>query len=221
MANLQIAGAIAQERLDRANTTLAQAQARVAQTNAGIGQAQAEIAQAQTAIAQPQAAVNQVKSSMTVASADESYGTILAPFDGVVVKKLAYQGEMAAPGTPLLKVENPHKLQLEISVPEENLRFVQVGQPVQVRVDAVNQTLNATIGQIVPAAAPNSRSFWVKIPITNSGRLFSGMFGRIALPTGGQQNNLLIPTTALIQRGQLQGVYVVNSTADHSIAVVR
>jgi RND family efflux transporter MFP subunit len=123
-------------------------------------------------------------------------------------------------GTALLKIENPDRLQLEIAVPEENLRFVRVGQPVQVRVEAANETLNATIEQIVPAADPGSRSFLVKIPLTSSDRLISGMFGRIALPTGESQETVLIPADALIQRGQLQGVYVVEpSTAQPSEAL--
>lgn len=214
MAQLQTEGAVAQSRLDEANIALDEAKARVAQSEAGIRQAQA-------AIAQSRAAVNRAQSSVTSASASESYGTVIAPFNGVVVQKLAYEGEMAAPGTPLLKVENPDRLQLEISVPEENLQFVQVGQPVQVRIDAIRQTLNARIEQIVPAADPNSRSFLVKIPLNNSGRLISGMFGRIALPLGEKQEAILIPANALIQRGQLQGVYVVNTNAIHSTAVLR
>lgn len=214
MAQLQTEGAVAQSRLDEANTALDEAKARVAQSEAGIRQAQA-------AIAQSRAAVNRAQSSVTSASASESYGTVIAPFNGVVVQKLAYEGEMAAPGTALLKVENPDRLQLEISVPEENLRFVQIGQSVQVRIDAVNQTLNARIEQIVPAADPNSRSFLVKIPLHNSGRLISGMFGRIALPLGGKQETILIPMNALIQRGQLQGVFVVNTNNSQSTAVLR
>jgi multidrug efflux pump subunit AcrA (membrane-fusion protein) len=221
MAQLHREGAVSQERLDQANTTLSQAQAKVAQVNAGIRQAQAAIQQAQAAIGQSRAAVNQAAEGVTSASVNESYGTIVAPFDGVVVQKLAYEGEMAAPGTALLKVENPDRLQLEISVPEENLRFVHVGQPVKVQVDAVNQTLNATIQQIVPAADPNSRSFLVKIPINGSDKLISGMFGRIALPHG-SQNGISIPTRALVQRGQLQGVYVVETNAaNQPIAVLR
>jgi len=121
----------------------------------------------------------------------------------------------------LLKIENPDRLQLEISVPEENLRFVRVGQPVKVQVEAANQTLNGTIQQIVPAADANSRSFLVKIPLNNSGRLISGMFGRIALPVGGKQETILIPTNALMQRGQLQGVYVVEANGSQSMAVLR
>ncbi len=214
MAQLQAEGAVALSRLDEANTNLDETRARVAQSDAGIRQAQA-------AIIQSRAAVNQAESGVTSASASESYGTVIAPFDGIVVQKLAYEGEMAAPGTVLLKVENPDRLQLEIAVPEDNLRFVRVGQPVNVQVEAANQTLNGTIGQIVPAADANSRSFLVKIPLNNSGRLISGMFGRIALPVGGKQETILIPTNALIQRGQLQGVYVVEANGSQSMAVLR
>lgn len=214
MTQLQAEGAVSQAQLDEANTRLDEAKARVAQTQAGIQQAQAAITQAQ-------AAVNRAKSSVTSASVNESYGTVIAPFDGVVVQKLAYEGEMAAPGTNLLKVENPDRLQLELPVPEENLRFVRVGQLVQVRVDAVNQTFSATIGQIVPSADPNSRSVLIKVPLNNSAHLISGMFGRVALPSDSKRATIFIPTDALIQRGQLQGVYVVDLNTAQPTAVLR
>jgi RND family efflux transporter MFP subunit len=124
-------------------------------------------------------------------------------------------------GTALLKIENPDRLQLEIPVPEENLRFVHVGQTVQVRVDAVSGSFKGTIGQIVPASDPLSRSFLVKIPLNSSLKLISGMFGRIALPLDGTEETILIPKNALIQRGQLQGVYVVDTSAQHPTAVLR
>ncbi|MCA6598321.1 MAG: efflux RND transporter periplasmic adaptor subunit [Pseudanabaena sp. M046S1SP1A06QC] len=214
MSRLQAEGAVSQSVLDDANTALEQARARVAQSEAGIRQSQA-------AIDQTQAAVSRAELSVISSDISASYGTIIAPFDGVVVQKMVYEGEMAAPGTPLLKVENPNKLELEISVPEENLRLVRVGQSVKVQFDAVNQTINGTIQQIVPAANAQSRSFLVKIPLNNSSKLISGMFGRIALPLGANKETLLVPTKALIQRGQLQGVYVVESTEEKAIAVLR
>lgn len=227
MAKLQAVGAISQERLDQANTVLAQSKAKVAQVDAGMRQAQAAIAQSQAAIAQSQATVersqavvDQAESGVTAASAGVRYGTVIAPFSGVVVQKLAYEGEMSAPGTALLKIETQDRLQLEIAVPEENLRFVRRGQPVQVKVDAANETFRATIGQIVPTADANSRSFLAKIPLPPSERLITGMFGRIALPNGSQQG-ITIPTTALMQRGQLQGVYVVESGSSKPTAMLR
>ncbi|OIP71571.1 MAG: efflux transporter periplasmic adaptor subunit [Oscillatoriales cyanobacterium CG2_30_44_21] len=213
-SRLQAEGAVSQSALDDANTALEQARARVAQSEAGIRQSQA-------AIEQTQAAVSRAELSVVSSDISASYGTIFAPFDGVVVQKMAYEGEMAAPGTPLLKVENPNKLELEISVPEENLRLVRVGQAVKVQFDAVNQTINGTIQQIVPAANAQSRSFMVKIPLNNSNKLISGMFGRIALPIGANKETLFVPNTALIQRGQLQGVYVVESVDEKAIAVLR
>ncbi len=222
MASLRAEGAVSQERLDQANTALAQAQAKVVQVEAGVRQAKAAIGQAGAAVEQSQSSVHQAESGVASASISESYGTVVAPFDGVVVQKLAYEGEMAAPGTALLKVENPDRLQLEIAVPEENVRFVRVGQPVKVRVDAVNQTLPATIQQIVPASDPTSRSFLVKISLKNSGRLISGMFGRIVLPLDEKQETILIPTAALIQRGQLQGVYgIETNSSNQSTAALR
>jgi RND family efflux transporter MFP subunit len=214
MSRLQAEGAVSQSVLDDANTALEQARARVAQSEAGIRQSQA-------AIEQTQAAVSRAELSVISSDISASYGTIFAPFDGVVVQKMAYEGEMAAPGTPILKVENPNKLELEISVPEENLRLVRVGQSVKVQIDAVNQTINGTIQQIVPAANAQSRSFMVKIPLNNSSNLISGMFGRIALPIGANKETLFVPNTALIQRGQLQGVYVVETMDEKAIAVLR
>ena len=217
-AQLQAEGAISQANLDAANTALDQAREQAAQADAGIQQAQA-------AIAQSQAAINQAKSGVKAASVNESYGTVIAPFDGIVIEKLAYIGETTNPysmnGTALLKIENPHRLQLETSVPEENLRFVYVGQSVQVHVDSVNQSFSAKIQQIIPVADSKSRSFLVKIPLSNSGRLISGMFGRITLPLGEKQQTILIPADVLMQRGQLQGVYVVEKSGSQPIAVLR
>ncbi|MBO3459623.1 efflux RND transporter periplasmic adaptor subunit [Aetokthonos hydrillicola Thurmond2011] len=217
-AQLRADGAVSQANLDQANAALKQAKEQVAQAEAGIQQSQA-------AIAQSQATINQAKAQVAAASANESYGTVVAPFNGIVTEKLAYLGETTNPysmnGTALLKIENPDRLQIEIPVPEENLRFVHVGQTVQVRVDAVSGSFKGTIGQIVPASDPLSRSFLVKIPLNSSLKLISGMFGRIALPLDGTEETILIPKNALIQRGQLQGVYVVDTSAQHPTAVLR
>ncbi len=215
---LRAEGAVSQANLDTATTALDQAREQVAQAEAGIQQAQA-------AIAQSQAAIHQARSGVTAASVNESYGTVIAPFDGIVTEKLAYLGETTNPysmnGTALLKIENPDRLQLEISVPEANLQVVHVGQPVSVQIDAINHRINGTIQQIVAAADPNSRSFLVKIPLSNPGGLISGMFGRIALPLGQSQDTILVPASALVQRGQLQGVYVVATNGSESTAVLR
>jgi multidrug efflux pump subunit AcrA (membrane-fusion protein) len=202
-AQLRDEGAISQAQLDQANTALDVAQAKVAQIESAIRQGEAAIAQSQAAIAQAKAGVG-------AASANISYGIIRAPFDGVVTQKLAYAGEMTTSGSPLLKLENTDRLRLEIAVPEADLRFIRMGQPVVVKIDALGEEQTANVKQIVPTADPNSRSFIVKVPLKNSGHLISGMFGRIELPRGISEV-IMIPVHALVRRGQLEGVYVVDS----------
>jgi multidrug resistance efflux pump len=168
MASLRAEGAVSQERLDQANTALAQAQAKVVQVEAGVRQAKAAIGQSRAAVDQSQSSVHQAESGVASASISESYGTVIAPFDGVVVQKLAYEGEMAAPGTALLKVENPDRLQLEIAVPEENVRFVRVGQPVKVRsmrlIKRCRQRFSKLFQLQTPILAASWSRFRSKIP---------------------------------------------------------
>ncbi|MGA7954610.1 MAG: efflux RND transporter periplasmic adaptor subunit [Gloeobacterales cyanobacterium] len=202
-AQLRNEGAISQSQLDQANTALDVAQAKVAQIESAIRQGEAAITQSQAAIAQAKAGVG-------ATSANISYGVIRAPFDGVVIQKLAYEGEMTTPGSSLLKLENTNHLRLEVAVPEADLRFIRLDQSVVVKIDALEEKQTATVKQIVPAADPNSRSFIVKVPLKNSGHLISGMFGRIELPRGTREV-IMIPVAALVRRGQLEGVYVVDA----------
>ncbi len=212
MAQLHSQGAVARQQLDLANTTLEQARARLAQVEANIQQAGATISRSQAAIAQSQAAVRQAEAGVTAANINQSYGTVVAPFDGIITEKLAYAGETTNPfsmdGTALVKLENPDRLQLEVPIPDQNRRFVRPGQVVQVRVDGVAPPLSGAIAQIIATADPNSRSFIVKIPLDKTPELMSGMFGRVELAAGAHPA-IAIPPTAVFRRGQLEGVYLV------------
>ncbi|MDF5724483.1 MAG: efflux RND transporter periplasmic adaptor subunit [Rhizonema sp. PD37] len=212
-AQLYKEGAVSKALLDQANTAMDIAKARIAQAESGIRQAKA-------AIARSQAEVTQAKASVSASSANVSYGTILAPFDGVVTQKFSYEGETPTSGSPLLKLENPNQLKLEVSVPETNLRFVRLNQPTTVRIDSLNRTFSARVTQIVPAADPNSHSFIVKIQLEKSSNLIPGMFGRIEL-SGGMREAIAIPISVLLKRGQLEGVYVIGANNQTELTWVK
>ena len=91
---------------------------------------------------------------------------IRAPFDGLVVAKLADAGAMAAPGVPLLIVEDPSHFRLEASLDESQIGTVRLGETVPVVLDSLgNQTIAGKVVQIVPIADPASRTFTVKIEL--------------------------------------------------------
>ena len=176
--------------LDQVQAQERAAAARREMSRAGQAQAEAALAQARTA---------------------EGYTRIRAPFDGVVTAKYADVGTLATPGTPLVAVEDTRRFRLEVSVDESQIADVRLDQSVPVALDAfANETMTGKVVQIVPAADPASRSFVVKVELPVDERLRSGLFGRAQFAHG-QRQAILISRTAVLDRGQLQGVYVVGA----------
>ena len=157
---------------------------------------------AQAGLAQAQAALTQAQTTL-------SYTQVRAPFDGVVTEKRADPGTLASPGMPLLTVEDQRRFRLEASVDEGDIHLIKLGQAVPVALDSLpGAQLQGRVAQIVPAADPASRSFIVKVELPSDSRLRSGLFGRAHIPRG-QRQAILVARSAVVERGQLQGVYVV------------
>jgi membrane fusion protein, multidrug efflux system len=152
----------------------------------------------------------QAKAALQQAHTALGYTRILAPFDGLVTEKKADVGALVSPGMPIFTVEDLHRYRLEATVNETDLRYVRMGQQAPVMIDAVgDRELKGRVVEIVPAADAASRSFLVKIEIPSDPALRSGLFGRAQFSRG-EKSSLLIPRTAVVERGQLQGVYVLD-----------
>lgn len=173
------------------------ASARRALAQAGLAQARAALAQAQTTL---------------------GYTQVRAPFDGVITEKRADPGTLASPGMSLLVVEDQRRFRLEASVDEGDIHLVKLGQPVPVTLASLPETqFSGRVAQIVPAADPASRSFAVKVELPADSRLRSGLFGRAHIARG-QRQAIVLPRSAVLDRGQLQGIYVVG---EDRIAILR
>jgi RND family efflux transporter MFP subunit len=143
------------------------------------------------------------------ALAQHSYTIIRAPFDGVVVEKKIEVGELASPGQPLVKVEDPSRFRLEATLAESDLKAVARGDSMPVVVDALgSEPKTGTVAQILPTGDPATHTFLVKIDLPPLTGLKSGMFGRMQLDKG-SVSSLVVPKAAVQERGQLTGVFVV------------
>jgi RND family efflux transporter MFP subunit len=164
--------------------------------------AEAQRDMARAGQAQANAALAQARTSL-------GYTRIRAPFAGVVTEKKADTGTLVSPGMPIFTVEDTRSYRLEAAVNESDIRLVGVGQAVVVLLDALGSSeLSGKVVQIVPAADPASRSFLVKIELRADAQLRSGLFGRARFSRG-ERSALLIPRAAILERGQLRGVYVI------------
>jgi RND family efflux transporter MFP subunit len=160
----------------------------------------------------------QASAALEQARTHLDYTRVRAPFEGVITERRVDPGALAAPGMPLLTIEAGGQYRLEAAVDERDLRYVHMGQAVPVSFDAIDgPPLSGKVAQIVPAADPASRSFIVKIDLPLNKNLRSGIFGRAALTRGSRQA-VVLPQSAVAERGQLQTVYVVG---DNNIAVLR
>ena len=188
---------MASAELQRASTDVAMQRARRSQTLARIEQARAESQSANVTL---------------------GYATIVAPADGIVVAKAAEVGMMAQPGVPLLTIEDPSTYRLEASVEESYTARVRLGAEVPVRIDALGgAVITGSVAEIMPAADPASRTVVVKIDLPATRGLRSGQYG-IAAFRAGDRVVIAVPRGALVKRGQLTGLFVVD---DSNVARLR
>ena len=159
------------------------------------------------------ARIDQAKADTVNAETSLSHTRILSPIDGIVTAKPADVGQMAAPGTPLLSVEDETHYRLEALVEESRIGQIHLGDPVSVSIDALGQKpIAGQVSEIVPALDPASRSYIIKIDLRtpDSSTLFrSGLFGKVRFNTG-TKKVLTVPVQSVLERGQLTFVYVVD-----------
>ncbi len=139
-------------------------------------------------IALAEAEVQQAQASLQLAQDHQSRAQIVAPLTGLVAQRSGHVGETAQPGASLLSIINIDTLDMIIYVPQAQLPGVQIGEPVQVYVDAYpNEVFAGEVANIAPQAQFSSRDtqnkedranivFAVKLRLDNAqGRLKSGM----------------------------------------------
>ena len=191
-------------RLDQANAALAQAEQDWKRISTLFGQqasTKSEYDAADARFRMAKAAAAEAKTMM-------SYCEVLAPFDGVITRKIADVGDLAAPGKPLLQMENPDTLRLEADVPEALIGNVKLGDKLAVRIAAVTSEIGGAVAEMSPTADPNSRTYLVKLDLAGATGLRSGQFGRVSVPVG-EASAIRVPAAAVIQRGQMELVFVV------------
>ncbi len=194
-----------------------QMDARRKSTEAAVEQGRARILSLRAREQQMLRRIEHARAQLRISEVSLSDTRIVAPSTGVVVSRRVEPGNVAVPGQPLLVLDDPRRYRLEAEVGESAMRAIRLGQRVPVTLDSIGQALEGSVVEIVPASDPASRSVTVKLELPSLPSLRSGLFGRASFTTG-ERMALLAPAGALVDRGQLTGVYVVD---DRSIARFR
>ncbi len=175
--------------------------------------AEANLDQAKAGLQEAEAAASQAESEARAAQDLAGYARVTSPFDGRVLRRMAEPGTLISPGIILFIVEDTSRYQLEATLPAEALSHVKKSASARVQLDALpEQSLDGKVAEIEAGAEAASHTLNARIDLPKDPSLQSGMFGR-AFFARGEKRALLAPSSAMVSRGQLSGVYVVDDAA--------
>jgi RND family efflux transporter MFP subunit len=192
--------------------------ARLAQTRAQLEQAEREEKRnrelaatgADTADAARAAAerLRATRAAVAEAEAMLAYTEIRAPYDGRVAQKLAYSGDFAAAGSPLLVLERSAALQVEAAVPASLASGLTLGAELTVQISGVATPITGRVTEIAAAADATTHTLLVKIDLASPDPAWSGRAVRVQLH-GESTESLFGPASAVSRFGQMERVFVV------------
>jgi multidrug efflux system membrane fusion protein len=172
--------------------------------------AQASLEQARARQKQAEAAQGRAESEARAAETVAGYARVVAPFSGVVVSRMVEKGSLVTPGTPLFVVEDVSRYRLEVSVPA-SLPGLARGASARVALDALpGKEFQGKVVELEAGADPASHTVQAKVELPADPAIRSGLFGR-AWFRRGERKALLVPRSAVVERGQLRGVFVVDA----------
>jgi RND family efflux transporter MFP subunit len=183
---------------------------------ATLSAAKARLAGAKARRAAADRAIDASRGGARAAAVAASYAVLAAPFDGLVTETPAEEGMMAAPGAPLVIVEDASRYRLEVSVDANRAGALRAGAHLPVRLGESADTLDGVVSEVTESVNPTEHAFVVKIDLPAVPGLRSGLFGRASLPSSGRRG-IAVPATAVIRRGQLALVF----TEDGGVARMR
>jgi RND family efflux transporter MFP subunit len=198
-------GIVAQQEVDDA-----QGKDLAASSQVDAGQAALEAAQSQLAAA---------KAKLSRDQSLYDYSRITAPFSGVVTERYANLGALMQAGTgsstqamPLVKLSEDDLFRLVIPVPESYVRYIRVGDPVNVRVPSLNRTFPGKVARFSVDVQADTRTMHTEVDVPNPQRiLLPGMYAEADLQFDRKDNIPCVPVQALSHEGEKTTVFVANA----------
>jgi len=230
-ANQQVAGSQAQLAQAQAMLVAAQGDYERAQhlyKKEYLSKAALDHAQAQYKAVQAQARALSAQASGTTVQA--AYYTVRAPYAGWVSQVHVSVGDMASPGVPLIGMFDPVALRLTMQVPESVASRLDVAKPATIDLPGHGSALQQTGVRttVLPALDAGTHSATVRVDLSaQTSPLAPGQFARVSLPlkaaTDGaaSRGKLVVPSAAVVERGELTSVYVVTDKGEARLRQVR
>lgn len=217
---------------------LARSEAQVAQARAQLAEARQEVERARQLRARQfvsQAALDKAEAAHLAAQAQleaalagrgqattaRSFTTITAPLAGLVAQRHAELGEMAGPGRQLVTVYDPKDLRVVAAIPEQRIAQIRAQGRARVEFPDSGRWVDAGAVTVLPTA--DARTHVMQARVSLPARLegvVPGMFARVHFVVG-RARKLVVPAQALVRRGEVSGIYVLDTRGVPRLRQVR
>ncbi|PPJ62603.1 efflux RND transporter periplasmic adaptor subunit [Cuspidothrix issatschenkoi] len=193
------------------NAQQAQTKARTAAQ--ALRAAMAQLSTEKQAVAAAQGRVFAQKASVSAAQERRSYARLISPITGVVTEKVTEPGNLLQPGSEVLKVADFSRVKVVAQVSELELARIQVGQSVEVKLDAFpDEKFIGKVARISPTADTTARLIPIEIVMPNrGGKVGSGLLARVSFTTQTKQR-VVVPETAISSQDKKPQLENNNST---------
>lgn len=197
-------GLVAQQEVDDAQGKDLAAAAQVDATQAALDAAQSQLTASKAKLAHDQSLFD--------------YSRITAPFSGVVTDRYANLGTLVQAGTnsstqamPIVRLSEDDKFRLVIPVPESYVRFIRIGDPVDVRVPSLNHTYPGKVARFSVDVRQDTRTMHTEVDVRNPDHaLVPGLYAEAALTLEQREDIPAVPLQAINHDGDRTTVFVVN-----------
>ncbi len=147
---------------------------------------------------------------------------IVAPFSGIIGLRSVSRGDYVKEGQDIVNLESIDPLKVDFRVPEIYLKQVQVGQSMQLGLDALpGRSYEGRVYAINPLVDAAGRSIVIRAQVKNQdATLRPGMFARVRLITSERQDALVVPEQVIVPQGDEQYVFRVQDGKAYRVKVV-
>lgn len=198
-------GLVAQQEVDDAQGKDLSAQAQLLAGKSNLANAQSQLAIAKAKLKHDEALYE--------------YSRITAPFEGIVTQRYANLGALMQAGTnsstqamPLVQLSQEDVFRLSIPVPEADVRYIRIGEPLQVRVPSLAKTFEGHVTRISVQVAQDTRTMYTEVDVKNTHHeLMPGLYAEAVLSLERQGGAPSIPVQAIDHQGARAMVDVLDS----------
>lgn len=167
----------------------------------------AQLDAAEAGLARAEAAVSQARAGLSEVDAMRGYAELKAPFAGTITQRFVDAGAFAAPGAPLITIQNVSRLRVSGATGPEHARGLRRGTAVDVIIEGA--ATRGTVEGVVPS--PTGQSYSINVVVDNAdGRFLAQSAATVLVPVG-RRTGVLVPAAAITRDGDLAGVRLVRN----------